>query len=121
MATPFNGEIELDESYFGPKRQRGKKGRGARKKTIVFGIYKRNGAVCTQIVKNCSKGVLQKIVREKVDISSIIHTDSWPSYDGIVDLGYPKHYRIKHYKNEFVKGKSHINGIEGLWGFIKSR
>ena len=24
-ATPFQGEVELDESYFGPRRQRGKR------------------------------------------------------------------------------------------------
>ena len=51
---PFaNGEIELDESYFGAKRVRGKRGRGANGKTPVFGMYKRNGKVYTQIVKNC--------------------------------------------------------------------
>ncbi len=120
-ATPFQGEIELDESYFGPKRQKGKRGRGASKKTIVFGMCKRNGAVCTQIVHNCSKQILQKIVREKVNLGSIIHTDSWPAYDGLVDLGYSKHYRINHNQNEFAKGKAHINGIEGFWGFIKTR
>ena len=37
------GEIEIDESYFGARRIRGKKGRGARGKTIVFGLKKRDG------------------------------------------------------------------------------
>jgi transposase-like protein len=32
------GEFELDESYFGTKRIRGKKGRGATGKTVVFGV-----------------------------------------------------------------------------------
>jgi len=40
--SPFQGEVEVDESYFGPKRVRGKRGRGAGGKTIVFGIFKRN-------------------------------------------------------------------------------
>ena len=38
--SPFSGEIEADESYFGPKRIRGKRGRGAGGKTIVFGLLK---------------------------------------------------------------------------------
>ena len=38
----LNGEIELDESYFGGKRK-GKRGRGAAAKTIVFGILERAG------------------------------------------------------------------------------
>src|SRR5918993_2905955 len=41
--SPFSGEVELDESYFGARRVRGKRGRGARGKTIVFGIHKING------------------------------------------------------------------------------
>ena len=49
--SPFSaGEIELDESYFGGKRQ-DKRGRGAIDKIIVFGILKRGDKVYTQIVK----------------------------------------------------------------------
>jgi transposase len=120
-ATPFKGEIELDESYFGAKRQKGKRGRGASKKTIVFGIYKRNGAVYTQIINNCTRETLQKIVKQKVNLASIIYTDGWMGYHGLVDLGYQKHYRVAHDKDEFVRGNSHINGIEGFWGFVKTR
>lgn len=39
------GEFELDESYFGAKRIRGKRGRGAAGKTPVFGLLKRDGKV----------------------------------------------------------------------------
>ena len=39
--SPFNGVVELDESYFGARRVRGKRGRGASGKTIVFGLLKR--------------------------------------------------------------------------------
>ena len=39
--SPFSGVVELDESYFGTKRVKGKRGRGAAEKTIVFGIYKK--------------------------------------------------------------------------------
>lgn len=119
--NPFKGEIEVDESYFGAKRKKGKRGRGAYGKTIVFGIYKRNGKVYTEIVPNCSRATLQAIIKGKVDKESIIHSDKWRGYNGLVDLGYKKHYRLDHAKDEFVKGGSHINGIEGFWGFAKSR
>ncbi len=36
--SPFAGEIEVDESYFGVKRVKGKRGRGARGKTIEFSL-----------------------------------------------------------------------------------
>jgi len=38
--TPFKGVVELDESYFGPRRIRGKRGRGASGKTIVLASLK---------------------------------------------------------------------------------
>jgi transcription initiation factor IIE alpha subunit len=41
--SPLSGEVEVDESYFGASRVRGKRGRGARGKTIVFGLLKREG------------------------------------------------------------------------------
>ncbi len=119
--SPFSGDIELDESYFGAKRVRGKRGRGAFGKTIVFGIYKRNGCVYTEIVPNCSRKTLYAIIKGKVDAASTIHTDGFRTYDGIVDLGFQKHYRVQHGKDEFAVGSNHINGIEGFWGLAKVR
>ncbi len=119
--SPFAGEVELDESYFGAKRVRGKRGRGARGKTIVFGIYKRNGCVYTEIIPNCTKASIQAVVRGRVELSSTIHTDGFRSYDGIVHMGYKKHYRVHHSHSEFVRGNSHINGIESFWSFAKTR
>ncbi len=118
---PFKGEVEVDESFFGARRKKGKRGRGAYGKTIVFGVYKRKGSVYTEIVPNCSRATLQAIIKGKVEADSIIHSDKWRGYNGLVDLGYKKHYRLDHGKNEFVRGKSHINGIEGFWGYAKTR
>ena len=41
QASPLQGELEADESYFGPRRVRGLRGRGAGSKTVVFGLPKR--------------------------------------------------------------------------------
>jgi transposase len=41
----LDGAVELDESYFGTRRVRGKRGRGASGKTIVFGLFKRGRQV----------------------------------------------------------------------------
>src|ERR1051325_6412492 len=75
--SPFSGDVELDESYFGARRVRGKRGRGARGKTIVFGVYKRNGRVHTEIIPNCKKANIQAIIRGKVDLTATIHTDGF--------------------------------------------
>jgi transposase len=52
----FNG-IGIDESYFGPKRVRGKRGKGTGRKIIVFGLLKRDGKVYTNIIKVVEKGL----------------------------------------------------------------
>ena len=70
-SSPLNGEVEVDESFFGAKRVRGKRGRGAAGKTPVFGLLKRNGKVYTEIVSDCSKATLQAIIRGRVDPDSV--------------------------------------------------
>lgn len=121
LESPFSGEIEVDESFFGARRVKGKRGRGASGKTIVFGLLKRNGKVYTRIIPNCSRSTLQAVIRGKVDFQSTIHSDGWSGYNGLVDLGYKKHYRVQHGNNEFANEKSHINGIENFWGIAKMR
>jgi transposase-like protein len=119
--SPFQGEVEVDESYFGGHRIKGKRGRGASGKKVVFGILQRGGKVYTEIVPNCAKATLQAIIRGKVNSNSVIHSDDWPAYNGLVDLGYKKHYRVHHGNDEFANNKTHINGIESFWSFAKRR
>src|SRR3989344_3603092 len=42
-AGKLKGEIEIDEAYFGGRRK-GKRGRGAAGKSIVFGLLERDGS-----------------------------------------------------------------------------
>jgi transposase len=119
--SPFLGEVEADESYFGPLGVRGKRGRGASGKTIVFGLLKRGNQVYTEIVPNASKAALQAVIRGRVGAESILHTDGWRGYDGLVDLGFDRHFRVSHSENEFVRGPHHVNGIESFWNFAKRR
>jgi transposase len=119
-ARPFAGEVEIDESYFGPRRVRGKRGRGAGGKTPVIGLLKRGGKVFTEIVENCSKQALMPIIKGQVLSEATVYTDGWKSYDGLVLDGY-KHHRIHHHQNQFARGKNHVNGIESFWSFTKLR
>ena len=118
--SKFSGEVEIDESYFGARRVRGKRGRGAKGKTPVIGILKRNGTVYSKPIKNCTRKQLLPIIKGKILEGSTIHTDGWKSYDGLILNGY-KHKRVYHSKDEFVRGKSHVNGIESFWSYTKRR
>ena len=59
------GEVEMDESYFGARRIRGRRGRGSYGKTIVFGLKQREGKVYTQVIKNCSKNSIIPLIKSK--------------------------------------------------------
>jgi transposase len=126
-AAPFAGQVEIDESYFGPRRVRGQRGRGAGRKVVVVGLYKRNGSVFTQVVTNLRQATLRAILLGRVALGSAIHSDQFAGYDGVVALGYAKHYRVQHSANEFVRParggrpKQHINGIESFWSAAKRR
>src|SRR5258708_8736562 len=92
--SPFQGEVEADESYFGPRRVRGRRGRGAGGKTIVFGLLKRGNEVYTEIVPNASKAALQAAIPGRVRPASVLHTDRRPGYEGLVGLCFEKHHRV---------------------------
>ena len=132
----LDGEVEVDETYFGPafrnrrraRRQKLRKsgkvlsGRGAQRlKQAVFGIYERtDGIVYVEPVPSVSRETLQSIIYEKVSIETTIYSDSWYSYRGL-DKDYAAHETVNHHRREYVRGKASINGIEGFWAYAKER
>jgi len=115
------GEFELDESYFGVRRVRNKRGQGARGKTKVLGMKKRGDKVYTQIVNNCSVSELVPIIKKLAPSDSTIYSDEWKAYDGLVNAGYKKHYRVTHSEDVFANGRAHVNGVENFWEVAKNR
>jgi transposase-like protein len=86
----FVGIVELDDSFFGLCRVRGrpdprKRGRGTTKQP-VFWIYERDGRIYTELASNCCAMTLQKIIGGRVSLDSVILTDGWRGYDGLVDV-----------------------------------
>jgi len=115
----LSGEIELDEAYFGGRRK-GKRGRGAAGKSIVFGLLERQGRVYTKVVEGVSAPLLMNIIRRRTRKGSVYFTDQFRGYNSLKRYG--KHLTIKHTKRFAKRGTkyhSHINGIEGFWSFAK--
>jgi transposase-like protein len=71
------GQIEVGESYFEARRVKGKRGRGARGKTIIFGLLKRGNNVYTEIIEKCDRKTLHAIIKDKISINSVINSDGW--------------------------------------------
>lgn len=115
--APFlDGEVEVDESYFGGVRK-GKRGRGAAGKVPVFGLLKRGGKVHAMMIPDAKSLTLMGIIRERIRPDSIVYTDSFRSYD-ILDVSEFHHHRINH-SELFADAHNHINGIENFWNQAK--
>lgn len=114
----LDGEIELDESYFGGHRK-GNRGRGAAGKVPVFGILERNVKVMVTVVPNVTAETLIGLTVKTVRRGSIVYTDKFRSYDSLMFCGY-RHLKIDHNKR-FTSGKVYINGLEGFWSWAKER
>ena len=115
-AAQFCGKVEVDESYFGGTRK-GKRGRGAAGKVIVFGLLKRGGKVYTLPVANVKGNTLLPVIRQRVRPDSLVYTDGLTSYNAL-DVSEFTHFRINHSK-EFACNHNHINGIENFWSQAK--
>ncbi len=114
--TPFQGQIEVDESYFGGRRK-GKRGRGAAGKVPVFGLLKRGGKVYARVIPDTKGKTLKAILEQKIVPDSIVYTDTYSSYN-VLDVAAFKHYRINH-STRFADAHNHINGIENFWNQAK--
>ena len=115
--TPLSGTVEADETYVGGKRK-GTRGRGAAGKTVVFGMLEKYGDVMTHVVPNVRRATLQPIVEANVVKGSAMQTDELPTYRTLAKVGY-QHTTVEHGAGEYVRGTTHINGLEGFWSQIK--
>ena len=112
----LNGEVEIDESYFGGKRK-GMRGRAAAGKVAVFGLLKRGGKVFTAIIPNAKTETLLPIIEANVQPDSVVYTDTFKSYNAL-DVSRFHHHRINH-SQLFADRSNHINGIENFWNQAK--
>jgi transposase len=121
--SPFAGEVEMDESYFGGRRK-GKRGRGAAGKVAVFGTLKRGGRVYTVVPPDLKRSTLMPITRRQVQPDSVVYTDGFPAYDTLDVAGF-KHHRIDHGETLVSESGAHLgdgtspDGIENFWSQAK--
>lgn len=122
----FSGVVEVDETYVGGRRQNlrkaqravpSKNGRGT-SKIPVFGILCREGKVWAEVVPNIQAETLLPLITRQVRTGSVVCSDTWWSYTGIAAKGYV--HRLVDHRSTYSDGKgTHINGLEGFWGYLK--
>lgn len=113
----LSDDVEADETYIGGKRK-GKRGRGADGKSVVFGMKQRKGSVKAQVVANVKGKTLVPIIEDSVEKGSRILTDELPSYRKLPTKGF-KHETVNHGAKEYARGDVHVNNTEGFWSQVK--
>jgi len=117
LADKLGGFVEVDETYIGGKA-RGRHGRGAAKKTVVFALLQRNGQVRSTPVENVTAKNLKGIIRENIAKDAYIFTDDFSSYRGL-GKEFRKHVIIPHTHGDYGSGQLHTNTVEGYFSLLK--
>jgi transposase len=76
VVTRLAGETELDGLYFGGVRK-GKRGRAAAGKQIVFGILERGGQVRTVMVGDVTAATLMDEIPRNTEKGCVYYTEVW--------------------------------------------
>lgn len=113
----LGGHVEVDETYVGGKA-RGKRGRGASNKSVVFGMLQRQGEVMTKIIQNAKRKTIESHILENIRNGSTISSDEWHAYTKLANKGY-KHIAVNHGDEQWAIGVHHTNSLEGYWSMIK--
>ena len=117
FAKKLGGIVEVDETYIGGKG-RGKRGRGAIKKTPVVALIERKGKVISTPIKRVTAKNLRTIIKENVNKRATLMSDDFMSYR-YLNIASLKHNIINHSKKEYVRGDIHTNTVEGYFSLLK--
>ena len=122
---PFDGPVEVDETYMGGKRKNMSNakrkelagtGRGAVGKTAVIGMKDRaTNQVRAEVITETDGETLQDFVEENTEEDATVYTDDAAAYRGVER----EHEAVRHSVSEYVRGQAHTNGIESFWSMLK--
>ncbi len=122
----LQGVVEADETFIDGKEENKhthKKVKGGATKQIVFGMRERGGRLKAMHVESRKAEVLEKAIYENVEKGSIVCTDDYGGYRGIIGSGrWPydyNHKAVNHSAKEYVNGMASTNSVESVWAVLK--
>lgn len=113
---PLGGTVEVDETFMGGKdRNRRLSKRGMQQKAIVVGLLERGGELRAHPIPSLWQA--PRAVEQNVAPGSVLMTDEAPGYARLA--GKYRHETVNHRNQEYARGNTHTNSIEGFWGLFK--
>jgi transposase-like protein len=105
--------VEIDESKFGKRKYN--RGHSVEGVWVVGGVERTPERRCFMMtVPNRNAETMENIITNHVLPDSVIHTDFWRAYNGIVEwnMGY-QHHTVNHQEGYISADGTHTNTIEG--------
>ena len=121
---PFDGPVEVDETYMGGRKKNMSKakrretfGRGPAGKTMVMGAKDRDtNRVAAKVIERKDRETTQGFVAEHAAPGAKVYTDTAGGYSGMAGFD---HEKVNHNVAEYVRGMAHTNGVESFWSMLK--
>lgn len=116
---PFEGEVEIDESYFGKRKTGLHKTGTVQGQVPVFGLRERkSGLVIAEVVSSTKGSYLLPLIQKHVQPGSTIYSDGFGAYHHLRALGF-QHRVVLHQYTFVSQFRVHTNGIESFWAYAK--
>ena len=121
---PFDGPVEVDETYIGGRKKNMSKekrrhafGRGPAGKTMVMGLKDREtNRVAAQVIGHKDRETMQGFVANHASPGATVYTDTAGGYSGMTGFD---HEKVNHNIAEYVRDQAHTNGVESFWSMLK--
>ncbi len=110
------------------RRLKGKPGRGTLEgeKPPILGMIQRNGEVVLHMLTNVQQKTIQPILKQTIQVGSLIFTDEYDIYSRLGEWGY-QHKTVNHSAGEYARDEDgdgfhdvNVNTLEGLWSLLRS-
>lgn len=115
---PLSGHVEIDETVIGGRQTWEEREKDGTNKTIVVGIVERDGILRAGPIPDTTTNTLARVIADNIKPGATISTDEHYGYR-VLEVSPYEHGTVKHNAKEYVRGKHHVNTLEGHWAQLK--